>query len=263
MPITLISRPEIQGKSRPPTVDRVSAHRESHHQVEMEKRLANWWQGSYQCHRAVARAQQSARSSADEEQQRLLEALLPVGVLDEFHVAGVFVNWWETVRYDLKTIIAAGWSPNLIPDEYIQNAFFKEEQNKIETLDARAAVLEAELSEGLEAVEVEEEDDEEKEEESEKAPTTAERKQALKAQIVELKAVCHSEADQAELKTPSETLQRIESVEKALKEAKKAANSKRAELEQHLTARRMNLTTEESETLVLSKFRYLLFFEMN
>ena len=41
---------------------------------------------------------------------------IPLGVLDEFQSAGVFVNWWQQIRYDLKTIISTGWHHTLIPD---------------------------------------------------------------------------------------------------------------------------------------------------
>ena len=37
--------------------------------------------------------------------------LTPLGVLDNFQVAGVFVNWWDSIKYDLKTIMTNGWSP--------------------------------------------------------------------------------------------------------------------------------------------------------
>ena len=40
-------------------------------------------------------------------------------LLDEFQSAGVFVNWWHQIRYDLKTIISTGWHHTLIPDDYL------------------------------------------------------------------------------------------------------------------------------------------------
>jgi type I restriction enzyme M protein len=49
----------------------------------------------------------------------LKSKLLPLGVLDEFQSAGVFVNWWRQIRYDLKTIISTGWHHTLIPDAYL------------------------------------------------------------------------------------------------------------------------------------------------
>jgi type I restriction enzyme M protein len=46
--------------------------------------------------------------------------LIPFGVLDEFQSAGVFVNWWQQIRYDLKTIVSTGWHHTLIPDAYLK-----------------------------------------------------------------------------------------------------------------------------------------------
>ena len=39
----------------------------------------------------------------------LKDQLIPLNILDEFKSAGVFVNWWQQIRYDLKTIISIGW----------------------------------------------------------------------------------------------------------------------------------------------------------
>src|SRR5690606_22401356 len=46
----------------------------------------------------------------------LKESLVPIGVLDEFQTAGVFVTWWDGIKYDLKTVSAMGWATDLIPD---------------------------------------------------------------------------------------------------------------------------------------------------
>jgi type I restriction enzyme M protein len=51
--------------------------------------------------------------------------MVPIDVLDRFQVAGVFVNWWDNIKYDLKTIIQNGWSPTLISDNYIIGEFFQ------------------------------------------------------------------------------------------------------------------------------------------
>jgi type I restriction enzyme M protein len=37
------------------------------------------------------------------------EALLPVGMLDRFQVAGVVASWWNEIQYDLKTLAAQGF----------------------------------------------------------------------------------------------------------------------------------------------------------
>jgi len=80
----------------------------------------------------------------------LKNRLVPLGVLDAFQVAGVFVNWWDGIKYDLKTITQNGWSPTLIPDSYMIEAFFRREQASIERGDALIAELEATLTEKTE-----------------------------------------------------------------------------------------------------------------
>lgn len=76
--------------------------------------------------------------------------LIPLQVLDEFHSAGVFVNWWQQIRYDLKTIISTGWHHTLIPDAYLIAAYFQHEADAIEKLEATIVEIQAELAEAVE-----------------------------------------------------------------------------------------------------------------
>lgn len=87
--------------------------------------------------------------------------LLPLQLFDEFQVAGIFVNWWQSVHYDLKTISSYGWSVNLIPDEYIKKAFFQKETNELDKLETQIADLENALQEAVEESEVDPETDDE------------------------------------------------------------------------------------------------------
>lgn len=77
--------------------------------------------------------------------------LIPLSVLDEFQSAGVFVNWWQQIRYDLKTIVATGWHHSLIPDEDLIATFFQAEADAIETLEARIGEAQGELAEAVDA----------------------------------------------------------------------------------------------------------------
>jgi type I restriction enzyme M protein len=88
------------------------------------------------------------------------ERLVPIGVLDEFQTAGVFVNWWQNIRYDLKTIVSIGWHQVLIPDEYLIEAFFQEEAKHIQDLEAKINEAQDELAQTVEAVDYEPEEDE-------------------------------------------------------------------------------------------------------
>lgn len=77
------------------------------------------------------------------------DKLIPLGVLDEFQSAGVFVNWWQQIRYDLKTIISTGWHHTLIPDAYLIAAFFQAEAEAIEELEAKISETQSELAEAV------------------------------------------------------------------------------------------------------------------
>ena len=74
----------------------------------------------------------------------------PVRVLDGFKTAGIFVNWWQQIRYDLKTIVSTGWHHSLIPDEYLIAEFFQAEADEIEALEAAISEGQSELAEAVE-----------------------------------------------------------------------------------------------------------------
>jgi hypothetical protein len=58
---------------------------------------------------------------------QLVQLLVPLGVLDDYQSRGVFVNWWEGIKYDLKTITSIGWAPTLIPEPMVIDRFFSPE----------------------------------------------------------------------------------------------------------------------------------------
>lgn len=87
--------------------------------------------------------------------------LVPMELFDTFQVAGIFVNWWQTINYDLKTISSYGWSVNLIPDEYIKKAFFQKEMDELDGLETKISDLENTLQEAMDEAEVEPETDDE------------------------------------------------------------------------------------------------------
>lgn len=63
--------------------------------------------------------------------------------LDGFQTAGVFVEWWNSVRYDLKTISAIGFNESLLDDEMLTNVFFGVEKESIESLEGQISMSEA------------------------------------------------------------------------------------------------------------------------
>jgi type I restriction enzyme M protein len=147
-----------------------------HAVAEINAHLATWWQTAQFDFATLAKMADKAATLTTEGQEvresismylampkvgslpdvrhdllsTLKEQLLPLGMLDEFQVAGVFVNWWEGIKYDLKTITQNGWSPTLIPDRYLIEAFFQLEQATIDKAELLIAELEAALEEQME-----------------------------------------------------------------------------------------------------------------
>lgn len=145
----------------------------------------------------------------------LKETLISKNVLDEFQVAGVFVNWWTNIKYDLKTISVNGWVPSLIPREYFIETYFKAEEQEILQVENLINEKEAEFQEILENVEYEPEESEGNDgESSENQITPKIIKDYLSSQIKSLKEQAGSEK---ELKEAEETLKKIKEVESTIK----------------------------------------------
>ena len=160
--------------------------------------------------------------------------LIPVNVLDEFKSAGVFVNWWQQIRYDLKTIISTGWHHSLIPDDYLIAAFFQADADMIETLEARIGEAQSELAEAVEtAQEVAAYEPEEDE-----TVTAAVIKKALKDLIDDLKGSAGDSA-RKELINLQAQENTIIAIEKRIKDSRAALKAKTDELELKLQLKRL------------------------
>lgn len=256
-------RPEVASKAHiRPIIEGQKAVKDI--QADMQRRLAEAWKSA----EAEIVKLPGTRRSADHLpqfrksfQKQLLEALSPAGVLDEFQIAGIFVNWWETVRYDLKTLVATGWSESLLPDEYLLQSFFQKELKSIEELESRVGELDAELTELLEETELEPETDEEG---KEKALTAA---QALKALKQEVAAIFDREPAEADkLRALAES---IEQKDRDLRAAKSDLNKETVTLFGKLDKdgnikvrgliheKRESLKEDEAKSLILKKLHDL------
>jgi type I restriction enzyme M protein len=160
--------------------------------------------------------------------------LIPLGVLDEFQSAGVFVNWWQQIRYDLKTIVSTGWHHTLIPDAYLIAAFFQSDADAIDGLEAKISDAQSELAEAVESAQevaaYEPEEDE--------AITAAVIKKALKELIDDLKDST-GESAVKELKALQAQEKAIGALEKRIKESKTELQTLSDELEHKLQLKRL------------------------
>ncbi|KAF5425698.1 type I restriction enzyme M protein [Candidatus Methanomarinus sp.] len=164
----------------------------------------------------------------------LKDKLIPLGVLDEFKSAGVFVNWWQHIRYDLKTIISTGWHHSLIPDDYMIAEFFQSEADEIEMLEGQISEAQSELGEAVEtAQEVAAYEPDEDENIS-----AAVIKKALKALIDDLKGSTGDSA-RKELENLQAQDKALKAIEKRIKDSKAALKTKTDELELKLQLKRL------------------------
>jgi type I restriction enzyme M protein len=164
----------------------------------------------------------------------LKSRLIPLNALDEFKSAGVFVNWWQQIRYDLKTIVSTGWHHALIPDEYLIAEYFQTEADDIERLEALISEAQSELAEAVEtAQEVAAYEPEEGE-----TLTAAIIKKVLKELIDDLKGSAGDSA-RKELENLLAQEAAIAAIEKRIKESRATLKIKTDELELKLQLKRL------------------------
>ena len=172
--------------------------------------------------------------------------LVPLGVLDEFKSAGVFVNWWQQIRFDLKTIVSTGWHHTLIPDDYLIAGYFQAEAGAIDALEATIAEAQGELAE---AAETAQEVSGYEPEEDEKV-TAAVIKKALKELIADLKDTTGASA-RKELRSLTDQDKAIKAIEKRIKDARATLKGKVSELEFKLELKRLGADDFKAETQAL------------
>ena len=169
--------------------------------------------------------------------------LVPLCVLDEFKGAGVFVNWWQQIRYDLKTIISTGWHHTLIPDEYLTAEFFKTEADAIKAVEARLAEAQGELEETIESAQ----EAASYEPEEEETVTAAVIKKALKELIEDLEG-SKGESAQKERKILQNQYNDLTAIEKRIRECKAELKTLTDELAQKVKLKRVGVDEFMAET---------------
>ena len=207
--------------------------------------LESWWE--------VARedfAQLSEGKKMPEVRSQLLGTiktqLTDLGVLDEFKAAGVFVNWWQQIRFDLKTIVSTGWHHSLVPDEYLLAAYFQAERDELEGLESQIAEAQSELGEAVEtAVEVAGYEPEENEK-----VTASVIKKALKDLIGDLKG-SSSPSALRELADLQAQERGIAAIEQRIKNTKAKAKVKSDELALKLQLKRLGAAEFKAENEIL------------
>ena len=202
-----------------------------------KKTLEAWWDVARDDFAQLRHARNGGKKMPEVRHELLTTLkgqIIPLGVLDEFKSAGVFVNWWQQIRYDLKTIISTGWHHSLIPDDYLIAAFFLAEAEAIESLEAQISEAQSELAE---AVETAQEVAGYEPEENEKVTATV-IKNALKELIDDLKGSAGDSA-RKELKNLQAQDKAIKAIETRIKEQKSALKIRTDELTLKLQLKRL------------------------
>ena len=207
--------------------------------------LKNWWRearddfAKLEGNNIMPQVRQQLLSS-------LKQQLIPLGVLDEFKSAGVFVNWWQQIRYDLKTIINTGWHHTLIPDQYLLAAFFQAEEAAIEELESKISAVQGELSEAVESAQ----EVANYEPEEEETVSAASIKKWLKELIDDLK---QSQGDSAarERQYYQQEYNVITDIENRIKLLKNTLKEQQSQLELKLRLKRVGDEEFKAETIEL------------
>jgi type I restriction enzyme M protein len=173
--------------------------------------------------------------------------LQPLGVLDEFKSAGVFVNWWQAIRYDLRTVIFTGWHHSLIPDAYLIAEYFQAEADEIEALEARIGEVQGELAEAVEAAAETAGFEPDDGEEGEDKLSAAAVKKYLKELIDDL-ADARGDSARKERQQYKDLREGITTIETRLKEHRDTLRQKQAELKFRLMLKRIGGDEAKAET---------------
>ncbi|MCO6426963.1 hypothetical protein [Nitrosomonas communis] len=210
--------------------------------------LEQWWQVA-QHDFAQLREGRKLPEVRSELLATLKAKLQPLGVLDEFKSAGVFVNWWQAIRFDLKTVISTGWHHTLIPDSTLIAEYFQNEADEIEALEGGINEAQGELTEAAEvaAESVNYEAEEGEGEENEAKLTAATIKKYLKTLIDDL-ADANTDSAIKERKQYEELYDGITAIEKRIKVHKAVFKTKQDELELKLWLKRIGGMDAKAET---------------
>ena len=187
--------------------------------VHMQQNLQAWWDEAREDFAKIATAEATMAGVRAELLASIKANLLPFGVLDQFQCAGIFVNWWTKIRYDLKTISSVGWVPSLIPDDMIVERYFTAERTEIEQNLNAISENESQLTGLLESVEfeAEETDDDSEETQDESSKSAKQIKDYLAAHF---KSLAKRPAMQQEHDELKQLLADIKTTETAIKDLK-------------------------------------------
>jgi len=201
--------------------------------TDMHSRLTAWWEVASKEFSTLAGNKDALLPNVRTNLMLTMkDTLEPVGMLDQHQVAGIFVNWWDGVKYDLKTIMQRGWDIDLVYPEssdLVVAEFFASEAQEIEGTKEAISGIESTIEElvenALEYTEYEPEEPEDGEEAKEVKHTS---KLALEQLNIAL-SEC-SDDDSAEKESLTAMIDGIKDAENKLKDTKTLLSQQEEEL---------------------------------
>jgi len=192
------------------------------------------------------------------------------GVLDEFQIRGLFINWWNDNKFELRTIKESGWTQSLVSSfdfagndnktvettlekaKYFFKDVFERQISEIEVLEGKERGLSAEVEDETRAEELE---NEEGGEES--------RDKVLKSEIEGIKTeirqankitqLNHIAELQKSLFDKEAKLEKIVGKQKALKQIRKDVKEKNEHLVERVKKAISNISEDQAERMVMKK----------
>jgi type I restriction enzyme M protein len=159
-------------------------------------------------------------------------ALTPIGLLDQFEVAGVIASWWGDVQFDLRTLAAGGFSS--VIDGWLTTTTTALDDKKSKGNPLDHPLVQALVHDHLDEIE--------------QART---RRMDLEAKIQQATGE-HDEEDGDGDDDGPISLKQLAVYKKELAAAKKAVNALGLDLVAKLQAARAELSQDEQDNLVLS-----------
>jgi type I restriction enzyme M protein len=197
-------------------------------------------------------------------------ALKDNGVLDEFQIRGLFINWWNDNKFELRTIKESGWTQSLISNfdfagndnkavetalekaKYFFKDAFKKEISEIEALEEKEKELSAEVEE-----ETLEEKSENEEGEAESRDKVLKREiESIKTEISQANKITQFSpvAELQKLLFDKEAeLEKIMGKQKALRQIRKDIKEKNEKLVERVKKAISNISEDEAERMMIKK----------
>jgi type I restriction enzyme M protein len=202
--------------------------------------------------------------------ESIQEALKDNEVLDEFQIRGLFINWWNDNKFELRTIKESGWTQSLMSNfdfadndnktvattlekaKYFFKQAFEKEISEIEALESKERELSAQVEEEALAEELENEEGEAESSgevlKNEIEGIKAEIRQANK--ITQLNRIAELRKSLSDKETE---LEKILGKKKALRQIRKDIKDKNEQLVERVKRATSNISEDEAEKMLMRK----------